>query len=106
TGYEATMASDPLIVPPRFTAEGPNRYSARESALRRILSNRLDRDLPKEMSEKDVTLPQSFGNIKTLLVSQLTGEGGWLRASLNLSPQKAAQVEAPANHFAKSHSSR
>jgi hypothetical protein len=90
-GYEFTLVGDPQIVPPRFTSTGPNRYSARESALRRILSNRCQRDLPKAVAEERLTLPKAFGNIETLLVGKLVVDDGWLRVNLNL-PEPSAPL--------------
>ena len=77
-GLRATLLGEPEIVPPRFAEEGSNRLSAREAALRRLLLNRLNRDLRKEIFSDGITLTGSASVLGKLRVVQLVADDGWL----------------------------
>jgi hypothetical protein len=84
-GYVVAMVGEPEIIPPRFLeADGPHRYSGREAALRRLLVNRLEKQVEKQIEGERLTLEQPLGDVTELLVRQLDARDGWFTAALAL----------------------
>ncbi|MDA0283015.1 MAG: hypothetical protein O3B86_06635 [Planctomycetota bacterium] len=75
---QATLAGDPVIVPPRLKTAERKALSLRETAIRRILQNRLDRDLVKTVDLKEIPLPSEMQKTGTLKINSASATNGWL----------------------------
>jgi hypothetical protein len=74
----ATLAADPVIVPPRLKNAERKSLSLRETAIRRLLKNRLDRDLVKTVELKEIPLPSEMRNTTALTINSALASDGWL----------------------------
>lgn len=74
----ATLDGDPVIIPPRLDDAERKSLSLRETAIRRVLKNRLDRDLVKTVELKEIPLPASMKEMPALRISSASAAGGWL----------------------------
>ena len=87
-GARLTRSGELEIVPPRFAAEGRGRFSGREIAIRRLLRNRLGRDLDKEFVAESIRLEGELSALGRMSVVQLTADDGWLTFGCRQSPQE------------------
>jgi len=75
---QATLAADPVIVPPRLKNAERKSLSLRETAIRRLLKNRLDRDLVKTVELKEIPLPSEMRKTTALTINSASASDGWL----------------------------
>lgn len=81
-GWRLAKLDAPQIYPPRFETSGEGRLSLREAAIRRILLNRLERDLPPSTEIGTFRLPNTTGPETYLEVASLSAQRGWLSLGL------------------------
>ena len=79
--FQATLAGDPVIIPPRLKTAERKSLSLRETAIRRVLRNRLDRDLNKTIEVREIPMPAKLENLSALSITELSSETGWLTLS-------------------------
>jgi hypothetical protein len=76
-GARVELEDEPEIIPPRLVGT-KGRFSFTELAVRRILKNRLDRDLDKELGAADFELPRDIFDLKPLPIEQFAADDGWI----------------------------
>ncbi|MEQ8790888.1 MAG: hypothetical protein RIC55_31790 [Pirellulaceae bacterium] len=92
-GARATLVEDPEILPPRLAAE-KGRLSLTELAVRRILKNRLERDLDREMNASGFEIPSDAFDLGELPIEQLAADDGWIVFSARVAPKPQADDAA------------
>lgn len=93
SGARAVLAEEPEIIPPRLVGK-KGRFSFTELAVRRILKNRLDRDLDHDMDISGVELPSDIFDLDELPVEQLAADDGWLVFSARVKPRQQQSAAA------------
>lgn len=77
-GSHFTLIDGPEVIPARLAGVEGGRLSFSELAVRRLLVNRLERDLEKELGAPDVDLPGDLLDLDPLPIEQLSVDDGWL----------------------------
>ena len=74
----APLDGEPVRSPARFDDAERKSLSLRETAIRRVLKNRLDRDLVKTVELKDIPLPAAMQDMPALRIESVSAVDGWL----------------------------
>jgi hypothetical protein len=85
-GARVELVEEPEIIPPRLVGT-KGRFSFTELAVRRILKNRLERDLDKELGAANFELPRDIFDLEPLPIEQLAADNGWIVFSARVQPE-------------------